>query len=68
MIKKFFKLGCLFFIVIAILQIILVVIYSDEPKNEGDSTVVIEQKSSKYVQTDSADKIKPKSQSSITDY
>lgn len=52
MIKKFFKLGCLFFIVIAILQIILVVIYSDEPKNEGDSTVVIEQKSSKDVQTD----------------
>jgi hypothetical protein len=68
MIKKFFKLGCLFFIVIAILQVILVVVYGDEQKNEGDSTAVIEQKQSVNTQTDSADKIKPKSQSSITDY
>lgn len=46
MIKKFFKLGCLFFVLLAILQVILVVVYGDELKNEDNSTTVTEEKQS----------------------
>lgn len=66
MIKKFFKLGCLFFIIIGIIQVILVLVYGDEQKNEDNSIAVIEPKQSETTKTNSTDKIKL--QSSITDY
>ena len=68
MLKKLFKLGCLFFVLLAILQVILVVVYGEELKNEDNSTTVTEEKQSVNTQADSADKTKPQSQSSITDY
>lgn len=61
MIKKFFKLGCLLFILLAIFQVIFVAVYGDEQKNEDNSIAVIEPKQSEITKADSTNKIKLKS-------
>jgi hypothetical protein len=66
MIKRFFKLGCLFFIALGILQVILVVVFGDDQKKEESLTDITEQKLTEKSKEDLVYKNTP--EAIITDY